>query len=271
MINPSRVLSGTEQYGSRAVTVDGSGSGDYVTIQAAIDAAQSATPTAGSRWLVRVAPGEYQEPLTLYDYIDIAGFGAGYSSHLYSPANQAAVTNGAEATLSNLRLGGENDPVIQTGASFTGTMCFVDCVSDTDHDEVILFQLVSGEVQVTGCHLTSQGRVFYLTTGTLKTCDSTFTRDGGENEPPLEIAGAATVEALRSSFHNTGSGGGAAVKITAAPTSAVFHHCTFRKASGAYSIDTTVTPTVHISNSAANAAVNPAITGTHDVQVDASY
>jgi len=265
MTNPYRVLIGTEQYGSRAVTVDGSGSGDYVTIQAAIDAAQSQTPAADSRWLVRVAPGEYQESLTLYDYIDIAGFGAGYSSHLYSPANQAAISSGAEATLSNLRFGGENDPVIQTGASFTGTMRFVGCVSDNAYDEVMLFQLVSGAVEVIGSHLTAHGRIFYPTTGTLRTYDSTFTRDGGESEPPLEIAGAATVEAQRCSFLNTGSGGGAAVKITASPSSAVFHHCLFRKASGTYSIDTTVTPAVYLANSAANAAVNPAITGTHDI------
>ena len=271
MTNPYRVLIGTEQYGSRAVTVDGSGSGDYVTIQAALDSAQSQTPAADSRWLVRVAPGEYTESLTLYDYIDIAGFGAGYSSHLYSPANQAAISNGAEATLSNLRFGGENDPVIQTGASFTGVMRFVDCVSDNIYDEVMLFQLVSGAVEVTGCHLTGQGRVFYLTAGTLRTYDSVFTRDGGESEPPLEIAGAATVEAQRSSFLNTGSGGGAAVKITASPSSAVFHHCTFRKASGTYSIDTTVTPAVYLANSAANAAIHPSITGTHDIQVDANF
>lgn len=273
MTLPDRVLTGTESYGSRVMTADGLGNGDYTTIQAAIDAAQAETPAADSRWLVRVAPGEYQESLTLYDYVDIAGFGAGYSSHLYSPAAQAAITNGAEITISNMRISGANDPVIQTGASHTSVMRFVNIVSDNDYDEVNLFQLVSGTVAIFNSDIISQGRIFYITTGTLKTYDSTFTRDGGENEPPLEIAGAATVEAHRCSFLNTGGGGGAAVKITTdSPASIILHHSLFRKASGTYSIDgTSGTPAIYLASCVANAAIDTDFTGTADIQVDANY
>ena len=273
MTLPDRIITGNEDYGSRVITADGLGNGDYTTIQAAINAAQSQTPATDSRWLVIIAPGEYAESLTLYDYIDIAGMGAGYSSHLLSLSNQAAITNGAEVTISNLRISGENDPVIQTGASHTGVMRFENCVSDNDTDEVNLFQLVSGTVEIIDSQLISQGRIFYITTGTLKTYDSTFIRDGGENEPPLEIAGAATVEAHRSSFLNTGVGGGAAVKITTGtPTSVIFHHSLFRLASGTYSIDvTTGTPAIYLAACMANADIDVDFTGTHDVQVDSNF
>lgn len=273
MTLPDRIITGTENYGSRVITVDSLGNSDYTTIQAALNAAQSQTPAANSRWLVQVMPGEYQESLTLYDYIDVAGMGAGYSSHLHSLSNQAAITNGAECTISNLRISGENDPVIQAGASHTGVMRFVNIVSNNDYDEVILFQLVSGTVEVIGSQLISQGRIFYITTGTLKTYDSTFIRDGDESEPPLEIAGAATVEAQRSSFLNTGSGGGAAVKITTGtPTSVIFHHSLFRLASGTYSIDgTSGTPAIYLAGCMANAAIDTDFTGTHDIQVDSNF
>ena len=273
MTQPDRIITGSEDYGSRVITADGLGNGDYTTIQEAINAAQSQTPASDSRWLVLVAPGEYAESLTLYDYIDLAGMGAGYSSHLLSLSNQAAITNGAEVTISNLRISGENDPVIQTGAVFSGVMRFKNVVSDNDHDEVNLFQLVSGTVEIINSQLISQGRIFYITTGTLKTYDSTFIRDGAENEPPLEIAGAATVEAQRSSFLNTGSGGGAAVKITTGtPTSVIFHHSLFRLASGTYSIDgTSGTPAIYLAGCMANAAIYTDFTGTHDIQVDANF
>ena len=45
----TRVLTGSEQYGSRIIIVDAQGNGDQTTIQAAIDAAYAQTPAADSR------------------------------------------------------------------------------------------------------------------------------------------------------------------------------------------------------------------------------
>jgi pectin methylesterase-like acyl-CoA thioesterase len=103
-MSADRVLTGTEQYGSQIIISDAQGNGDYITIQASIDAAQAQTPAADSRWLVQIMPGEYQETLTLYEYIDTSGMGAGYSSHLSSLNNQAAIANGAECTISVLMI-----------------------------------------------------------------------------------------------------------------------------------------------------------------------
>ena len=268
-----RILPGIEVYGARYFVVDASGNGDYTTIQEGINQAQTQTPAADSRWLIRIQAGTYQESLTLYNYIDLAGYGYGHTTQLVTPAAAPAITNGAECTISNLNITGENDPVIQTGDSFTGSMRFVNCVSDNDYDEVILFQLVTGTVEISSCFFVSQGRIFYISTGALNTYRSIFIRDGAESEPPLEIAGAGTVEAHRSSFLNTGAGGGAALLVsTSSPTSVILHHCLFRKASGTYSIDgSSGTPAIYLAVCVANAAIDTAFTGTHDVQVDSNY
>lgn len=275
MSNPKRVLNGTEKYGSRALLVDAQGEGQFTTIQAALDAAYSQTPAADARWLVLVAPGEYQEALTPYDYVDIAGLGAGGSAHLVSPSNQPAVTNAAACTISNLRISGENDPLISCGGSFTGTMHFVNCTSDYTDPEVTLLQCLSGTFVLRGCSFQAGGKVLYLTAGTARACDCTlahYNSDGGATtEPAIEIAGAGTIELQGCRVLNSAVSGGAAVRITSASTSAVYHHCLFRKASGSYSIDTTVTPAVYIGACTANAALNPSITGTHDLQVDGGF
>lgn len=275
MSDPQRVLTGTEHYGSRAVIVDAQGNGNYTTIQAALNAAHSQSPASDARWLVRVAPGDYQESLTLYDYIDITGMAPGYTAHLVSPSNQAAISNGAETTISNLRISGVNDPLIQTGASFSGTMRFINCITDYGDEEVTLLQAVSGSVEIRGCSFKTGGKTIYVTAGTVKAYDSVlhhYNDDAGATaEATIEIAGTATLDIHRCSILNSALSGGAAIKITAAPASARFHHCLFRKASGSYSIDTSVTPTVHLGACTANAGIHTSISGTHDLQTDSNY
>ena len=202
-----RVLPPTSDYGSQIFRVDPLGSGDYTTIQDAIDAAQAETPAASSRWLILIAPGEYQENLTLYDYVDLAGQGSGYSAHLISPAASPAINNAAEMNISRMRITGANDPIIQTGTGHTGTMRLVDCVADYSTDEVAFLSSTHGTVEIHNSKIISAGKGIYVTTGTVLIYNSYFTRDGAESEPAMEIAGAATVEAHHSTFDNIGSGG----------------------------------------------------------------
>ena len=275
MSNPKRVLTGTERYGSRVIVVDSQGNGDQTSIQAALNAAHSQTPAADSRWLVRVAPGDYQEALTLYDYVDLSGMAPGYGCHLQSPSNQPAISVPAECTISNLRISGVNDPLITSGASFGGTLRLVNCLADYGDEEVTLIQALSGVIEVFGCVLKTGGKVVYVTTGTVRAWDSVLSHynddPGATTEAAVEVGGAATVEFQRCSILNSAVSGGAAVRITSAPGSAIFHHCLLRKASGSYSIDTTVSPAVYLGACVANAAIHPAITGAHDLQVDAGF
>lgn len=275
MSNPKRVLPGTDQYGSRRLVVDALGNGDYTTIQAALEAAHSQAPADDSRWLVRVAPGDYQEALTLYDYIDIAGLAPGYGAHLVSPANQAAITNGAVCTLSNLNFSGLNDPIIQSGSTFSGTMRFSNCLADYDDPEVTLTQLQSGTFVLDGCRFKTGGRAAYVTGGTLQVEHCTlehYNSDvGATTEPVIEIAGPAALECQGCRVANSAASGGAALMISSTPASVRLHHCLLRKASGSYSIDTSLSPTIYLGACTANAGLNPSISGTHDLQVDAGF
>ena len=276
MTDPDRVLSGSDTYGSRTMLVDGLGNGDYTTIQAAIDAANSQSPTANNRWLVRVAPGEYTESLTLYDYIDIAGVGPGANVYLITPPAQPAISNGAECTISNIRIGGDNDPVIKTG-TFSATLTFFNIVAEERDAGITFIQATSGDIEIVNSYLDVGGRLLYITTGSVYIYASTLreynTDSGGDTYAVIEIDGAADIQVFHTNIINdavTGSGG-AAVKITSIPNSAVFHNCLFRKATGTESIDTTVIPYIYLAACVANAAIDAAILGTHDIQVDANY
>jgi len=278
MSNPKRVLQGPEQYGTRLINVDSQGNGDYTTIQAAIDAAHSQSPGADSRWLIRVAPGEYTESLTLHDYIDICGYAPGQAAYLITPAAQPAIANAAECTISNLRIGGDNDPVIQTGAGFSGVMKLVHLTVMESDASLTFLQLTCGSVEIWHSDIRFGGRVAYLTAGTLVTHSSRLHQDntdsGGDTYSVISLNDASAVfEANFCEISNqaiTGSGG-AAVGIYNASASVRLHSCVLRKASGTYSITTNTTPTIYLANCAANAAINPAITGSHDIQVDPNY
>ena len=272
-----RVLTDTALYGSRALIVDAQGNRDYTTIQAAINAAQAQTPAADSRWLVLVAPGEYQESLTLYDYIDVAGYANGYTSYIKCPASQPAIANLAGVTISNVRLGGDYDNIVQSGGS-TDTIRFDSILVDLEAGEDgTVFQLLTGTIEIWDSYISAQQRVAYITAGTLKAYNSTlreYNTDGDLDEyAVLDIDGAATVDLWHCSVINEASAGsgGAAVLIQNASVTFKAHTTLFRKASGSESIATTVIPTIYLAACVANAAIDAAILGTHDVQVDSNY
>jgi hypothetical protein len=271
----TRILTGTEKFGTRALVVDAQGNGHYTTIQDAIDAAYSQAPASDARWLVRVAPGEYTESLTLYDYIDLVGLAPGYTAQLKCPASQPAIANFAECTVSNLRIGGDYDNLISSGGS-TGTIRFTNIMVDLEAGENgNVLQILSGAVELWSSYISTQQRAVYITTGSLYAYHSIlreFNTDGDLDEyAVVDVDGAATIELQHTAILNEAGSGGAAVLIQAAPTLMRFYNCLFRKASGTESIATTVTPAVYLANCAANAAIDAAITGTHDLQVDANF
>ena len=278
MSSPDRILDGAEQYGARVINIDAQGNGDYATIQEGINAAYSQTPAADSRWLIRVAPGEYEESLTLYDYIDISGYAPGFSTYLVSPPALPAIANGAECTLSNLRIGGDNDPVIQTYSGFTGTIRFVNITVEETDASLTLFQVTSGSVEIWYSDISFGGRVTYITAGFLLAFHSTLrqynTDSGGDTYPTIVLDNASAIfEAYNCEILNdaVSGSGGAAVGIYNASATTIIHNSLLRKATGSYSITTSTTPAVYMAACVANAAIHASITGTHDVQVDANY
>ena len=88
---------------ARVLIVAKSG-GDFATIQEAIDAA---TPNGPARWLVYVAPGTYNESVTMKPYVDVVGSGRGATTVSCEcgepmPNDGATVTLATSSDLKNL-------------------------------------------------------------------------------------------------------------------------------------------------------------------------
>jgi pectin methylesterase-like acyl-CoA thioesterase len=91
----------TPPSGGYVLSVAPSGA-QYTSIQAAIDAA-AAVATASQRYLVKVAPGIYNEQITLKDFVDVEGSGRRTTQIQWS-AGKPTVTAGANAELRELRI-----------------------------------------------------------------------------------------------------------------------------------------------------------------------
>ena len=67
--------------------------GDYQTIQAAMDYADSQSPTAAQQWVVLVRPGTYVEDLTFYQWVHLFGWPGGEGTPLVTVQNDTVVSH----------------------------------------------------------------------------------------------------------------------------------------------------------------------------------
>jgi hypothetical protein len=84
-------------------------SGDFNTIQAAMDYADAQGPTSSTPWVVLVRPALYEEDLTFYPFVHLFGWPGGQSSGLVRIRNATTASHtmvlalaGSEVVLSNL-------------------------------------------------------------------------------------------------------------------------------------------------------------------------
>ncbi len=238
---PYRVLPGGAS-SSRVYLVDAGGNGDHQTIQAALNAAHAQAPTAEARWLVLVGPGIYAESLNLYDHVDVAGLAPGPAAIVQAPSGYPAVAVPASCWLSNLRLGGESDPILQV--NLAGIELTLDNL-------VIRQAAVSvGGVKLTAaatlclrqCDIQSGGHALRVGAGTVTAVNSRFAHQHSQAGAPTEAAvlmdgGSLTLD--KCVIENL-SPAGAGVSFSANPSLARLVHCTVRKASGSYSVDAVV-------------------------------
>jgi hypothetical protein len=214
--------------------VDGGGNGDYSTIQAAITAAHAEAPTATERWLVLVGPGEYEESLTLYDYVDISGITPGFAARVVAPTGQNVIATVANCWLSNLYLSGQTDPVIQVNVAAIELKLDTVRISESTADIGILKISAAATVELRNCDFAGAGNVLRVGAGTLKAYNSKFSCSAASTYYALQVDGG-TVEMNHSIIENTVAGPG--VYFSANPTSGKILHCTVRKASGTNSVD----------------------------------
>lgn len=71
------------------------GLSEFITIQAAIDYANSQTPTAANPWVIEVYPGTYTGALILYQYISLIAIGNHEDTHLFVSDDTLITLNGA--------------------------------------------------------------------------------------------------------------------------------------------------------------------------------
>lgn len=212
--------------------------GRFCTIQAAIDAA-SAVATVSDRRLVTIAPGTYNEIITLAQHVDLAG--SGNSTRIcgffaYSAAGKATVSNLAvhSTRAAFTHTGGEL--VFEKCALFSSALSMVNnsaavlvlsnCTIDSASSDILTITSAS-RTTITGTTVGSgiRGQVFSSNSGTTDimnsaircrlytlggTCRAMYTHFTGADEPRTELLGGA-LEAYHCVFESPTAGAAAVV------------------------------------------------------------
>ncbi len=143
----------TEPSGGYVLTVAPSGA-QYTSIQAAINAA-AAVATASQPFVVQVAPGTYNEQVTLKDFVDVQGAGES-TTYITWSGGWPTVWAGAAAEVRNVRVengasgtlpSGGSVAVAQNAQSATGFTVFTDStVWATGSNDAVGARITSGSI-----------------------------------------------------------------------------------------------------------------------------
>ncbi len=263
-----RVLQGAGGTPGRVLVVDALGNGDYTTIQAAINAAYGQGPTAVNPWLVLVAPGSYQESLTLYDYVHVAGLAPNRAAYI-NVSGASAILNGATCTLANLRIAGDASPIVEVN---TGTLRLRHVTIENDDPGVDGLSVSGGVVEVLESEVQAGGSALALSAGMARVYDSILRRyhtiAGAASEPAVEVSNG-TLHVVRSVVENA-SPDGPALQFAGAPVEAKLLQSIFRKASGTYAIDAALAVSAVIAACLVNGSIHPNVSGLVSYTEDAT-
>ena len=239
-----RVISGSGVSAGNVLVVDADGNGDYTTIQAAINAAYAQGPTLVDQWLVLVGPGQYQESLTLYDYVNISSFSPDKAAYL-NGTGASAIQTAATCTVSNLRVRTASPPAIKTGSFAAGKFLNLrNIIIDEETPDIDAVQVTTGWVNIYFCYLKAGGIIAYVgASGTLKVFDSKLIRyytGSGSSNPVVQNAGGV-MEIVRTNVENRVAAG-EAITFSAAPSTQarILHSIIKASAAATYSIGATV-------------------------------
>ncbi len=255
----SRVLLSNNANLNRVITVDGAGSGDFTSIQAAIDAASSHNPTQPQPFTILIAAGEYNESLTLADHVHLVGLGNGATVKIMQ-TSQSVIRNGAACSLTNLRISGSFSPMINLPSSFSGELVLNQVVIAEQLAEINAIACGGGTLTLQQCALRYGGSLVG-NGGSIQIQQSLIQH---VHNMPLAVTQAALeihggrIEAYASRFENLAipaSGGSAVQFLTSAPQSARFYYCVFRASSG-FSIDSTIPMNAVLAACRMNAQIN---------------
>ncbi|MCZ7568970.1 MAG: hypothetical protein M5U01_10340 [Ardenticatenaceae bacterium] len=266
----SRILVAGGTSPGRVLVVDPLGNADYTTIQAAINAANGQSPTAAAQWLILVAPGRYEESLTLYDYVNVAGLAPDKAAFLDATGSPAIAT-AATCTVSHLRVAGDTAPIVRANVAGK-TLRLVNVIMEEDDAEVDGLAISTGTVELYDCHLQAGGPALAISGGTARVSGSLLRHTHGSvlaaTEGALEVGGG-TVELVRCVLENTAPAG-PAVDFTAAPIAAKLLQCILRPVSGANAIDADVAVTAVVAACLGTAGIHANVSGVVSYTEDAT-
>ncbi len=148
----------TSLYGQQIVTVNPSGSGDYTTVQEALDAFSNTT--LASDVVIRIASGEYDEPLSLT--------GVNPSENNYSLTLESASGNAADVIITNTTpVSGPTDPSVSQ-SNYQGILKLTE-VSNVTIRNLTFTEEIESDYAVGICGVSNQitlsGNAFNNTSG----------------------------------------------------------------------------------------------------------
>lgn len=247
----SRILAAGGSSAARVLVVDKEGNADYTSIQDALDAANAESPSANEQWLVTVAPGVYQESLTLYDYVHLAALAPDRAVTI-NPSSGNAISNGAIMTLANIELAGDGSSAVFSATSLSGTMTLWNVtVEDTDATiPGLVLNAGSATFKLYHCDIQAGGPALRFAQGTAKLYHCQLRHEhsqaGAATEGALEITNTGTLHLHHCLIENT-SPTGPAIDFQASPTEVKILHSILRMVSGysaAIDADVSVTPVI---------------------------
>lgn len=272
----TRVLVAGGATAARVLVVDKEGNADYTSIQNALDAANGESPSANKPWLILIAPGNYQESITLYDHVHLSGLAPDDLATI-NPSAGNAIKNGAIMTLANLQLAGDGSSTIFNGINLSGTMTLRHITIQDDDAEVpgLVLNSSTGTFKIFDSDLQAGGPAIRFTQGTAKIYDSILhhyhTTAGAATQGALEITNTGTLTIDRCTIENT-SPIGPAIDFKASPTQVKILNSTLRMAtsySAVIDADVAVTPIIAacIGNGDLHANVGDPISYTWDTDI----
>lgn len=264
-----RILPTSSLLGTQSLVVDAQGNGDYTTIQAALNAA-APYASASARWTVRVAPGLYQERLTLKDNVDLCGLTPGRAAHLKMDSG-ALISTPASCTLADLWLETADAAVLSLGSAFSGALELYRVIIDQAALDIPAISQAGGSLLISASRLASGGAV-ELSGGSLQVYQSILRNqagyDGGANMV-LRLSHGSLL--LAGCLVENVSPAGYAVYIDNSVTSLKAYHSTLRKVDAGYAIHVSgAARAMTLAGCCGNGPLHPNLTGYHDYSWDAA-
>ena len=291
-------LVGSSAASTRVLYVDPV-NGDYQTIQAAMDYANTQAPTLAQQWVVLVRPGTYVEDLTFYEFVHVFGWPGGEGTPVVTVRNNTTASHtatlpgaGSRLSLCNLRFersAVSTNSVITQGAS--GRVSLIRCeiegsgaggaYASAGDSKFVECRVIGGGVAATDyamvftgigssldrCKVTGQSGISLTASADLLVRDTRITTTGTasiDTFTDVDLRYCQVSGPIRGNPTGAGTAGSIQINIRWSQVAAVSLNGTAVVGSASLSVGSTVHGTLTTSGGAAMSANVPADTAFYD-------